>query len=60
MDSSDVKENWKRVKKEIKCLLLLFSVENVLLCTPIFILSSKIAQRNLFLDQYFPQVGQKF
>jgi len=53
---SDIEENWRRVKKEMKCLLFLFALENVFLCTPLFILSSTIAKRNLFLDEYFPQV----
>ncbi len=53
---SDIEENWTRVKKEMKCLLFLFALENVLLCTPLFILSSMIAKRNLYLDEYFPQV----
>jgi hypothetical protein len=59
MDLSDVKESWKRVKKEMKILLLLFALENVLLCIPMFILSWTIAERNLFLDQYFPQVTEE-
>ncbi len=59
LKSSDVKKNWKKVKKEMKILLLLFSLENVLLCIPMFILSWTIAERNFFLDQYFPQVTEE-
>jgi hypothetical protein len=59
LNSSDVNKNWKRVKKEMKILLLLFALENFLLCIPMFILSWTIAERNLFLDQYFPQVAEE-
>jgi len=56
---SDYIENWKKVSKEMRSLLLLFSIENIILLIPIFILNHKIRIRNNYLDQKFPQIQEE-
>jgi len=43
----------------MKLLILLFAIEHFLACIPLFILTSNIRERNVFLDQYFPQVADE-
>ena len=52
----EVDQNYKKVKKEMKTLLTLMGLENVLMCTPIWILYYNICKRNVYLDKYFPQL----
>lgn len=54
-----VQRNWKQVSKEMKILVALFAVEHLILCTPIFILYSKILERNIYLDELFPLVSEE-
>ena len=49
----------KKYWKEIKTLLLLFFLENLVLCTPIWILWGNINKRNSFLDKFFPQLPEE-
>ncbi len=56
---SNVKRNWKQVTREIKALLALFTAEHILMCIPLWILSFNIYKRNIFLDQFFPQVEEE-
>ena len=55
----DVEENWKAVSREMKILLGLFSLEHIMLCIPMWILSYNISKRNIFLDEFFPQVVEE-
>ena len=54
-----VKKNWCQVSKEMKLLVSLFAVEHLILCAPIFILLTKILQRNIYLDDVFPLVPEE-
>jgi hypothetical protein len=42
--------NWKNVYNEMKALLALFAIENILLCVPMFILLHSINERNKTLE----------
>jgi len=42
--------NWKNVYNEMKALLALFAIENILLCVPMFILLHSINERNETLE----------
>ena len=53
----EVRKNYGDVKKEMKVLLTLFAVENILLCTPMIMLSVKIYERNKYLDEFFHDVN---
>ena len=55
----EVRKNYGDVKKEMKVLLTLFAVENILLCTPMIMLSVKIYERNKYLDEFFPQLDEE-
>ena len=55
----DVEQRYQKVKKELKALLMLFTLENVFMCTPIWILSYNIYQRNIFLDKFFAQLDEE-
>jgi hypothetical protein len=57
--SSDFKSNWKKVSREMKALLLLFTIENIFLLIPLFILNYTITKRNEFLDEKFPQLPEE-
>jgi len=59
VSNKDVENNWREVAKEMKILLGLFSLEHILLCVPMWILSYNISQRNIFLDEFFPQVVEE-
>ncbi len=52
-------ENWRKVSREMKALVLLFTVENILLLTPLFILNHTITIRNTYLNDKFPQIGEE-
>jgi len=54
-----VEKNWRKTLLEMKLLISLFAIEHFLACVPLFILTSKIRERNVFLDQYFPQVAEE-
>jgi len=41
---------------EMKLLLALFAFENLILCMPLWIISHSIYNRNIFLDEFFPQL----
>jgi len=55
----DVRENWRQVSLEMKVLLALFAIEHLVMCIPIWILSYNIYNRNLFLDEFFPQLPEE-
>ena len=55
----DAKRNYEKVKNEMKALLVLFVAEHLLMCVPIWILSYNIYQRNIYLDEYFPQLDEE-
>ena len=55
----EAKKNYELMKKEMKALLTLFAVENILLCTPLMMLSYKIYERNKYLDEFFPQLDEE-
>ncbi len=57
--SGEPEINLKKVLKEMKLTLALFAIENVILCTPIFLLTYSISVRNQYLDEYFPQVDEE-
>jgi hypothetical protein len=52
----DARNNLNKVRVEMKALLALFTVEHILMCVPMWILSFNIYKRNIFLDNSFPQV----
>jgi len=52
-DSKTTRESWRKVSNEIKYLLLLFSVEHILMCIPVWILSYNIQERNYLLEKDF-------
>jgi len=56
---SDFKINWEKVRREMKALLLLFTIENIFLLIPLFILNFTITIRNKFLDEKFPQLPEE-
>jgi hypothetical protein len=58
-EDSTYEENWKKVKKEMKSLILLFTVEHILMCIPLWILSYSISVRNQYLAQYFPMLEEE-
>jgi len=45
---------FSKVCKEMKVLLILFTIEHVILCIPMFILSFNIYQRNDYLYNVYP------
>ena len=51
-----MKKNWRKTLLEMKLLISLFAIEHFLACVPLFILTLNIRERNIFLDEYFPQV----
>jgi hypothetical protein len=56
LDDSEILQNFSKVCFEKKLLVGLFAVENLILCIPMFILSSNIGQRNSEMEEFFPQV----
>ena len=48
------KDAWQKSKKGIFIFNILYFMENVFLCIPMFILSSNINTRNIFHNQLFP------
>ena len=56
---ADVKRNFEKVKKEMRAMLVLFAAEHLLMCVPIWILSYNIYKRNIYLDEYFPQLDEE-
>jgi hypothetical protein len=58
-DNLHVQVNLLKVSTEMKLLLILFSVENLLCCIPLFILSVNIGKRNSFLTQNFPPIEEE-
>jgi hypothetical protein len=55
----EVQKNWHQVKNEMKTLLMLFSLEHILMCIPIWILNFNINKRNIYLDEFFPRVFEE-
>jgi hypothetical protein len=53
------KEKWKKVSIEMKALLFLFTIENILLLIPLFILKHTITIRNEYLNEKFPQIQEE-
>ena len=49
IDDGRFNTNWKNVYSEMKALLTLFAIENILLCVPMFILLNSILERNATL-----------
>ena len=56
---ADVKRNFEKVKKEMRVMVVLFAAEHLLMCVPIWILSYNIYKRNIYLDEYFPQLDEE-
>ena len=56
---ANFEENWKKVSFEFKALLLLITLENILLCLPLFILCNSITARNETLGSKFPQLQEE-
>ena len=52
-------DKWKKSKKGIFIFHILYFMENVFLCVPIFILSSNINNRNIFHAQLFPLLQEE-
>jgi len=52
----EVTSNWNQNCLEMKLMSALFALEHLILCGPIFILTSKILERNSVMDGYFPLV----
>ena len=52
----DVFDQWRKASAEMSNLLIIFTLEHLVCCIPIFILSVNIAKRNQYLDKYFPQL----
>ena len=46
--------NFSKVCREMKALLVLFTLENLAMCFPLFVLSYSIYQRNDYLSNSFP------
>ena len=49
----EVDTNWHLVTREIKATLLLFTIEHIIMCIPVAILSYNISQRNEYLMDFF-------
>ena len=47
------------VLREMKVLLILFAIENIAMCTPLFLLAHSIIKRNQYLDEFFPQLEEE-
>ena len=58
-NSSDIKSNWHQNCLEMKWMTALFALEHLVLCGPIFILASKILERNSLLESKFPLVWEE-
>jgi hypothetical protein len=43
----------------MKAMLVLFTVEHLVMCFPIFILCAKIYQRNKYLDTLYGQLSEE-
>jgi len=52
-------EKWEKSKRGIFIFHILYFMENVFLCVPIFILSSNINTRNIFHAQLFPLLQEE-
>ena len=52
-------DKWKKSKKGIFIFHILYFMENIFLCVPIFILSSNINTRNIFHAQLFPLLQEE-
>ena len=59
VEDSDYEENFRKVEKEMKLLIFLFTVEHILMCLPLWILSYGITLRNDYLTQYFPMIEEE-
>jgi len=53
------KDKFKKVLQEMKCLLVLFTTEHILMCIPMWILSYSIATRNIYLSKYFSIIEEE-
>ncbi len=49
IEEEEFETNWRNVSNEMKALLVLFTLENILLCLPMFILTKSIVTRNRVL-----------
>ncbi len=45
---------WQKQALELKLLIALFSLENLLLSLPLWILSLTVGSRNSYLEEFFP------
>jgi len=52
-------ENWRKIDLEMKCLLILFTFENICMLTPLAILFYSVHKRNEFLYEYFPPLKEE-
>ena len=59
LDDCNILENFSKVCFEKKLLVALFAVEHLVLCVPMFILSSNIGRRNSKMENFFPQVMEE-
>jgi hypothetical protein len=55
----DYEINYAKVLREMKAMLVLFTVEHLVMCFPIFILCAKIHQRNQYLDTMYGQLSEE-
>ena len=55
----DHDQNFVKILREMKILLVLFTVEHLFMCFPIFILCVKIHQRNIYLDTLYGQLVEE-
>jgi len=55
----DAKLNYEKAKSEMRNLVILFAAEHLLMCIPIWILSYNIYYRNIYLDEFFPQLDEE-
>jgi hypothetical protein len=49
----EVQTNWLMTTREVRATLLLFTIEHILMCIPVVILSINISKRNHYLEEFF-------
>ena len=59
LDVQDALKAYKKIQLEMITLLALFSIENLFLCIPIFILWHNISQRNSYLETLYAQLPEE-
>ncbi len=51
--------NFVKILLEMKYLLIVFTLEHIFMCIPIWILSYNITIRNIYLNEYFPMLEEE-